>query len=729
MKECQTCRRCYTDNVNHCPKDGGTLEFSIIGDTTLDGRYQLEQLIGKGGMGAVYKAHHTFLKTHHAIKIILPDLVGNDPSLATRFRQEAMAAAATHHPNIINVTDFGVVRGTTPFLVMEFVKGRSLQDILSEEGRIAPARAFEILAPVAEGLEAAHRQGIIHRDLKPLNILIKEGVTFREGVKILDFGLAKIKSGELLGSFVVAQTTGMMGSPLYMSPEQWSDDELDVRADIYSLGVILFQMLTGEVPFKGNSIPSIMNKHLNQPPSNFAALGVNTSPAIEAVVRRALEKDRTRRPESAAAFIKEFRDALVSIGEGVTIANIPLAETSNAAQISSTPATGVETTTDNGTTTQHAGAIRTTDLRGEPRPDVGARDTVAGFTNDATVSMDNSTRALSQDSLSRPTDSFGAAPYIDDTPFKTQVSIPAIPSKPIESPASSSRTLVLIAASLVGVALLAGIGWYFLHSGGGSTASNTQSVTNTSAPPKTPNIKPDLVSILGGAFKMGRDDIPAQTPAALVQTPAHIINVKPFAMDRTEVTNAEYGLFVQQTGHEPPNDWNGKTPPPGREKYPVANIDLSDAEAFAAWRSKRDNVTYRLPTEEEWEYAARGGDKGYLYPWGNQWLDGFANVGSGDDAKDAPKPVGSYPQGKSPFGLLDMIGNVWEWTSSKASVYPGNNRVKLPPDQTNWMVRRGGGYTFAGNRQSAEIAATFRDFVPAGTKTSTLGFRLVREGN
>ncbi|GAC1400633.1 MAG: hypothetical protein NVSMB56_15740 [Pyrinomonadaceae bacterium] len=744
MKECITCRRCYPDTINHCPKDGGALEFSIIGDTTLDGRYQLEQLIGKGGMGAVYKAHHTFLKTHHAIKIILPDLVGNDPSLATRFRQEAMAAAAIHHPNIINVTDFGVVRGTTPFLVMEFVKGRSLQDIITAEGRIAPTRAFEIISPVAEGLAAAHREGIIHRDLKPLNILVKEGVTFNEGVKILDFGLAKIKSGELLGSFVAAQTTGMMGSPLYMSPEQWSDDELDSRADIYSLGVILFQMLAGEVPFKGSSIPSIMNKHLNQSPSTFAAIGVDVPPAIEVVVQHALEKDRTRRPESADAFIREFRTALASVTDGVTTPNVQTPKTTDATRVSTAapipaanfdaPRSNVtfvgDTKADaNGATTQHRGAGRTEDLRGEPRPDISARETVVGYAKDATSGADNATHALGEESLLRASDPFGSM-NVEETPFKTQISIPQMPSTPVASPASSNRTLILIAASILGVAVLAGgIGWYLLRPTNGAMNNNTQSVTNTSVPPKTQDIKPDLVSIPGGSFKVGRDDVPAQTAAAIVQTPARLVNIKPFAMDRTEVMNAEYALFVQQTGHEPPSDWNGKMPPSGREKYPVANVDLSDAEAFVAWRSKRDNVKYRLPTEEEWEYAARGGDKDYLYPWGNQWLDGFANVGNGDDAKDAPKPVGSYTQGKSPFGLLDMIGNVWEWTSSKASVYPGNNRIKLPKDQTDWMVRRGGGYTYVGNRQSAEIAATFRDFVPASTKTSTLGFRLVREEN
>src|SRR5918993_1623895 len=266
MKECPKCRRCYPDETSHCPQDGEPNTPSLLGETTLDARYQLEKRLGQGGMGVVFQARHIFLKTAHAIKIILPDLVGNDPMLVTRFRQEALAAAAIRHPNIIAVTDFGVVRGTMPFLVMEFVKGKSLQELLAEEGTMPPRRALELMNAIGAGVSAAHRQNIVHRDLKPLNIMTQDKMSMAEGVKILDFGLAKIKSGELLGSFVQAKTTGLMGSPFYMAPEQWSDEEPDSRADVYSLGVILYQMLAGDVPFKGSSIPSIMNKHLTLPP-------------------------------------------------------------------------------------------------------------------------------------------------------------------------------------------------------------------------------------------------------------------------------------------------------------------------------------------------------------------------------------------------------------------------------------------------------------------------------
>src|SRR6267142_1953996 len=151
MKECPTCRCCFPDDILHCPDDGAATASSIQGEPILDGRYQLEKRLGQGGMGVVFKARHIFLKTAHAIKVILPDLVGNDPNLVTRFRQEALAAAAIRHQNIIAVTDFGVVRGTMPFLVMEFVQGKSLQELMADDGAMSPVSAFELMEAICAG--------------------------------------------------------------------------------------------------------------------------------------------------------------------------------------------------------------------------------------------------------------------------------------------------------------------------------------------------------------------------------------------------------------------------------------------------------------------------------------------------------------------------------------------------------------------------------------------------
>src|SRR6195256_4857229 len=379
MKECPTCRCCFPDEVNHCPDDGAETTSSIQGEPILDGRYQLEKRLGQGGMGVVFKARHIFLKTQHAIKIILPDLVGNDPNLTTRFRQEALAAAAIRHQNIIAVTDFGVVRGTMPFLVMEFVEGRSLQEIMTDEGAMTPMRAFELIQPICAGIAAAHRQKIVHRDLKPLNVMLQDGVPVSEGAKILDFGLAKIKSGELLGSFIAAQTTGLMGSPFYMAPEQWSDDPPDARADIYSLGVMMFQMLCGEVPFKGSSIPAIMKKHITADVPTFASKGVEVPPQIEAVVRHALEKDPKYRTPSADEFARE-------LGEAMKSASAALKRTGDSAEVDpsktivSPPMSEHVTTPPTGSTTAFdplAGTISAAALREEEQKTLFAQRELA----------------------------------------------------------------------------------------------------------------------------------------------------------------------------------------------------------------------------------------------------------------------------------------------------------------------------------------------------------------
>src|SRR5438034_254790 len=316
MKECPACGACYPDTLNHCGVDGKALRDSLRGDLVLDGRYKLERRLGHGGMGIVYKATPVVLKATHAVKGILPDLVGNDPMLGTRFRQEAMVAASIVHRNIVRVTDFGMAKGAMPYLIMEFLQGKSLYDFLQQHGKLSVKLALEIMEPITAGVGAAHRQTIIHRDLKPLNIFIQEGLPLSEGIKVLDFGLAKIKSEDLLGSFVQARTTNLMGSPHYMAPEQWSEGAPDARADIYSLAVILYEMLAGEPPFNAQSMPEIMKKHLMDRPTPFSQRGVRVSPGIEAAICHALEKDPQKRPASAEAFMAELREAMGAEDDG-----------------------------------------------------------------------------------------------------------------------------------------------------------------------------------------------------------------------------------------------------------------------------------------------------------------------------------------------------------------------------------------------------------------------------
>jgi formylglycine-generating enzyme required for sulfatase activity len=192
-------------------------------------------------------------------------------------------------------------------------------------------------------------------------------------------------------------------------------------------------------------------------------------------------------------------------------------------------------------------------------------------------------------------------------------------------------------------------------------------------------------------------------------------------MDRTEVTNEEYAEFVRDRNYEPPSHWLRGKPLPLQEKWPVVNVSPRDAEAFADWRSNRDGVTYRLPTEEEWEYAARSGGLYKLFPWGDRWEDQRAVVKEAD-----AKPVGSFPDGADRWGIVDLIGNVWEWTSSKASLYPGNTAGQIPNATKDWVVARGGSYSSDPNKRDIPISATYRDWYEPNLKHPSFGFRLVR---
>jgi serine/threonine protein kinase/formylglycine-generating enzyme required for sulfatase activity len=786
MKECPACRRCFPDDINHCPQDGDVTTHSLMGEPILDARYQLEKRLGQGGMGVVFQARHIFLKTAHAIKVILPDLVGNDPMLVTRFRQEALAAAAIRHQNIIAVTDFGVVRGTMPFLVMEFVNGKSLQDMLAEEGVMPPARALEIISAIGAGVAAAHKQNIVHRDLKPLNIMAQRNVPISEGLKILDFGLAKIKSGELLGSFVQAKTSGLMGSPFYMAPEQWSDDEPDTRADIYSMGIILYQMLAGDVPFKGSSIPSIMKKHLTLPPASFQSLGIDVPGRIEAVVRHALEKEVETRIATVGDFLDDLRAAINSSGVSVTPRRDTGAIDPNQTFISplspsTTPPRNEQTNISEPAFDSMAGTINSAALDGEVRNEISTAaeahrweqeqrdraardelareaearsrveaekvrkrkeeddrlakeraereeqerkhrdqlDRVARQASDLEARLarlatsmppsadvlDPEVTRISQKIKRETVDS--SSPFGDSADLDRRRAIVEIGSKPKRNP------LLFVGVAVVAVLLVASVvGGYILLKPNPSPPINNNQGSIT---PDIPKSTADLVEIPGGTFQMGRND------GAPQERPQHPVTVQTFWIYRAEVTNEEYAEFVRDSNHEAPSHWLRGKPLPLQEKWPVVNVSARDAEAFAAWRSSRDKVSYRLPTEEEWEYAARSGGLYKLYPWGDRWEKKFAVVLEAD-----ARPVGSIPEGANRWGVVDLIGNVWEWTSSKASLYPGNNAGEIPAATKEWVIARGGSYLSNPDDRQIPISAAYRDWFDPNFKHPSFGFRLVR---
>ncbi|MEP6947271.1 MAG: bifunctional serine/threonine-protein kinase/formylglycine-generating enzyme family protein [Acidobacteriota bacterium] len=731
---------------------------TIAGDSVLEGKYHLELRLGQGGMGVVYKARHAYLKTQLAIKVILPDLVGNDPQLVTRFRQEALAAAAIRHQNVVSVTDYGVVNGSMPFLVMEYVEGESLHDLLAREKKLSPEQAFELMSAVCAGVGAAHHQGIVHRDLKPLNIMIcSDRPNLSQAVKILDFGLAKIKSGELLGSFIQAQTTGLMGSPYYMAPEQWADEDPDTRADIYSLGVMLYQMLAGDVPFKGSSIPAIMKRHIADPPPPFSERGVDVPPALERAVFHTLEKDPARRTASVEDFVEEMRAAIqvylpsihstMGQSQSLPVSSLRIMTRPPASKVYVDNIAVGETTLDgellldgvqSGNHHLRVSKSGFQDWLGDVVCDGSPREVVAELRTVAvrdvnaiprpSTASDISYPNFNSESQTRPFNST-AAPVLERTiqqnaaTYPPEVSVTTAPAKKsFFSPLILGITgiLSLLLLGIVGLGAAYTLGFFSPGKTVANNANNSNVVNKAtpepSATPAVATIKPDVVSIPGGTFKMGRNNGRDE------EKPEHPVTVKPFSMDRTEVTNAEYYAFVSETGYKPlPSHWVNDKPKPGQEQMPVRDVNIDDVNAFAVWRSKRDSVTYRLPSEDEWEYAARNGAKDNLYPWGDTFRAKCAVI---DKPLMEPGIAGSSSC-PDEWGVVDLIGNVYEWTGSKAEPYPGSDRV-AEPTEVMYAIRGG----CAQNKSTGEyaITSTYRQFVPIAKRDLQLGFRLVSGG-
>ncbi|MBF4582392.1 Stk1 family PASTA domain-containing Ser/Thr kinase [Curtobacterium sp. VKM Ac-2865] len=278
------------------------------GITLLANRYEIGDVIGRGGMATVHVGQDTRLGRRVAVKLLKPSLA-NDPAFRTRFRQEAQAAARMAHPTIVRVYDAGEETITensgaevqVPFIVMEHVEGRPLSEIIAE-GPVDQAEAVRITSGILTALEYSHRAGVVHRDIKPANVM----VTTTGQVKVMDFGIARAITDT---SATVAQTTSILGTASYFSPEQARGETVDARTDLYSTGVVLFELLTGRPPFLGDSPVAVAYQHVSEQPVPPSTITPVVSPAIDAVTLHALVKDRTRRFQNAAEFRRDLEQA------------------------------------------------------------------------------------------------------------------------------------------------------------------------------------------------------------------------------------------------------------------------------------------------------------------------------------------------------------------------------------------------------------------------------------
>ena len=633
------------------------------------GRYAIKKLLGRGGMASVYLGYDPTFEREVAVKV-LPRAFLNNPKFIQRFEREAKTIASLEHPAIVPVYDFGEDEDQ-PFLTMRYMHGGSLADRL-ESGKIAledTALIFERLAPA---LDYAHKRNVIHRDLKPGNILFDTSRT----PYLTDFGIAKLTEGtsaDLTG-------TGVVGTPAYMSPEQARGHAIDSRTDIYALGVILYEMLTGEQPYFADTPLGLAMQHIQQPIPDIRKVAPDLPRGLKLIISLSMAKEAEGRYASASAMAQAVREIVEEEEEEIE------------KKVEPAPPTRV-----------HKRPLSATIVE-EPL-DLGP---MSAPTRKATPEEDAALDALAQ----APPRFAQPDPY--DELYPT---------------AEDARSgiwgwiLGLGSAGVIGllslIVIIAGIAYAF---GPNQTQANptvrsiveTQSVTTsvpTSVPSPTvaPSIGSSMTSPLDGMtmvfvpegeFLMG--SLASDPDARADEMPGHTVFLSSYWIDRTEVTNAMFAIFLEASGNQSEGGalWLTKDDPdshliliegewqaePGFEDHPVVEVTWYGANAYCQWSGRE------LPTEAQWEKAARGLD-GRLYPWGNEFGPGRSNGdntgnncdGSACDNFTGSAPVGSFPDGASPFDALDMAGNVWELTAD----YYGEDYFSSSPAQNPQGVQEG----------------------------------------
>ncbi len=708
MKHCPDCKREFKDQLHYCPFDGHALVLranpeALIG-ITLDNKYRIEEKVGEGGMGIVFRATHIHMDHPVAIKVLHTQF-SSDPLMIERFRREARAAAQIHHHNAIAVTDFGVTQNdTVAYLVMEYLAGIDLREKIKQKRQLSYNEVFLIVRQICSALHAAHLKGIIHRDLKPDNIWLVKSDDGNELVKVLDFGIAKLQSTTEM--ITLTQQGMIVGTPYYMSPEQCRGEELDPRSDLYSLGVIIYEMLTGKLPFEADTPVGVAIKQVTEKPGAMHRLRNGIPNPIEQAVRRILEKDRDDRPATAIELARELEVALYS-----SKIELPPLELTT----SNSPFRAISPPHDD-RPTQSSPAVRsamTTPLQSEsfantaanaespttpvkaPSPEGVAAE--GALDAGAIWAADSEREGVAADfspSMQRKTET--PTPFDSLSPERVFVSPPSLLERVIEFAKPYKKQIGV--GGLIGGALLIAILAILLTPEGSKDAGNPR-------PPRPP--PQGMVYVKGGIFRMGVDTAKdTSLRGDYLSQPLHEVKLDDFFIDYHEVTNEEYQQFVEAKKHPAPSHWKQGKFEAGTAKWPVVNVSWFDAKAYADWKGKR------LPTEAEWEYAARG-TVSSVYPWGDDWSPDKANLK--ESGKSKPEAVGSYPQDESWCKARDVAGNVAEWVFDTQHPYPGSAVSNDP--RAN--IYRGGSF----DTSKEVLVITRRWFEPPGRRFPHVGFR------
>lgn len=507
MKHCTLCNEKFDDSLSFCPTDGEVLEedpSALIGNV-LDGQYQIEALLGKGGMGAVYRARHILLGDRVAIKLLPPEMRSNTEWLR-RFQREGQAARRFRHPNAVTVYDLRTAADGTIYLVMEYVEGHTLDAELKKRGKFSPADAVAVLDPIMSVLNAAHAMGVVHRDLKPENIMIGRASTGGDPVvKLLDLGIAKLREvagAEKTGNTALTIAGQMLGTPYYMSPEQWGElpndnnSEIDGRADIYSLGVVFYELIAGQRPFAGVTLSELRRQHVSITPPLLHEVDEHVPESFSRAIARAIAKDRSERQSTAGELESELRNALAA--EGIAPATLLASEFSPATvpSDSSGTAKGPLTAAERTAATM-VGESKETEAGGAATP-----------LNVVPSGEIPSQAATMPTVIAAPKQNLEPALAGAGHPAPTMASLPGSgfpqPVAPVVEPRRRS-SLPFVAVGIVVLLLVLGAGGYaVIHFMGTSTNSNTAGPATSSGT--------DGTDLAAGGHEIGRYWLEVNTP-------------------------------------------------------------------------------------------------------------------------------------------------------------------------------------------------------------------------
>ncbi|MEW6734665.1 MAG: serine/threonine-protein kinase [Acidobacteriota bacterium] len=506
MKHCIDCKKQYPGNVTTCPDDGFPVVESdadksdpMVGKTILD-KYRIIKILGHGGMGSVYEGRHLQLDRQVAIKVMQADIASDEQAVA-RFIREAKTSAKLDHTNAVTIHDFGILEDGGAFIVMEFINGHSLRKILLTRGALPLEQALEWFMQICSAVDAAHRRSIVHRDLKPENIMLKET---EDGlvIKVVDFGLAKLSSSETGNSIKLTKTGEIMGTPQYMAPELFDGETADSSTDIYALGIIFYEMITGVAPFSG-SLENVIKGHLLDTPKPVARINPTIKVNLDDVINLAMKKRRAERISSAMEFVAALKSATGFSGQ-VNQRLIQHADTSKLPLLAEKQKTNTPTVkeyknfdkqipnqfvrptvsipTDSYSTEQFHLSVPTSQMA------VEAQQTIAS--DKPTTIVDSAALPVSSQLPITPSTAPTAAviqPSIEYETLKSTVPV-LIPTNAQQTEAKLPVSRQWLAASLIGLLLLAGLVTYFVfQSSGTKPATLNQSSVEVPKVILTPN--------------------------------------------------------------------------------------------------------------------------------------------------------------------------------------------------------------------------------------------------